>query len=984
LQLRSIGAAVSFVSGEDAVLPVMIASAVLLGLFAMLFGTRRYEVAGRNEGLLFAISLESIIKFSALLIVALLAMVVFFRAPQVDSAHAAARLADNFHPQFLSIETGVIFLISVMAIIVLPRQFYMGFVEAREPDSFVHARFGLAAYVGGMALLVLPIALGGMAILSGTTPPDVYVLGVPLSAGSQFIAALALLGGVAAAASMAIVDTTALATMVSNDLVLPSLLRGDFALRAGAAGKRVLTIRRLLVVSIMALALLWGSMLGENRSLASIGLIAFAAMAQFTPHFILGVFAPGRDAPAARGSLAAGLVLWLYTLALPPILPEGWLAALANTPLDPLQLFRIGSATPIVHGVFWSLGVNLAIFAIISARTIKAPALPGIVRPGRRVSDQLGLFDLVASFVGREQTQRELGTGKPGEQVDRRSAQRAQEMIAKVIGASPARSLVASALSGGTMSLAEVTRLLDEGGQSLRFSRELLASTFENIDAGISVVDADLNLVAWNSRYLDLFDYPPGMVRVGTPVVDLLRYNARRGDFGDGDIEHHVAKRVEHLRVGLNHSFERRRADGRVIKTVGGPMPKGGYVMSFTDITQEAETRDELERTLDELETRVADRTRELTSANELLAKADREKTRFLAAASHDLLQPLHSARLFSAALRRETMGGSSALVDRIDESIIAAEELLRALLDISKLDAGGIKARPEPIVLGPFLTELVERLTPLATEKGLRLTLGPAPGIVLSDPGLLRSIVQNLVSNAIRYTRNGGIIIGVRKRGQMWRIDVIDSGVGIEKDQQAGIFDEFSRLGTVEVEGLGLGLALSRRLARLLGSEIELVSAPGKGSRFSLTLPAEDAAPMMITPLTDRHDLISPTSGPLNVLVVDNDRRIVDASCLLLGKMGHHPVGAHSIDEALPHAHKIDAVIADYRLDHGDDGVRLIHALRELAPDLPALVITASSDEALETEVRKLGAQWLAKPASPRSIENFLAKVSSLKSFRV
>ncbi|MFV0645621.1 MAG: hybrid sensor histidine kinase/response regulator, partial [Sphingomonadaceae bacterium] len=294
LQLRSIGAAVSFVSGEDAVLPVMIASAVLLGLFAMLFGTRRYEVAGRNEGLLFAISLESIIKFSALLIVALLALAVFFRAPQVDSAHAAARLADNFHPQFLSIETGVIFLISVMAIIVLPRQFYMGFVEVREPDSFVQARFGLAAYVGGMALLVLPIALGGMAILPDTTPPDVYVLGVPLNAGSQFIAALALLGGVAAAASMAIVDTTALATMVSNDLVLPSLLRGDFAMRAGAAGKRVLAIRRLLVISIMALALLWGSMLGENRSLASIGLIAFAAMAQFTPHFILGVFAPGR------------------------------------------------------------------------------------------------------------------------------------------------------------------------------------------------------------------------------------------------------------------------------------------------------------------------------------------------------------------------------------------------------------------------------------------------------------------------------------------------------------------------------------------------------------------------------------------------------------------------------------------------------------------------------------------------------------------
>jgi PAS domain S-box-containing protein len=294
---------------------------------------------------------------------------------------------------------------------------------------------------------------------------------------------------------------------------------------------------------------------------------------------------------------------------LPPILPTGWIETLASTPLDPLRLFGIGRASPLVHGVLWSLGANIIVHTLVAARKSGNNPLPRLLRSDREVTDLMGLMQLTASFIGQDRAEAEFPGAQPGLPVDRRSANRARRLIAGVVGASSARSLVASALAGGQMSLQDVTRLLDQGGQSLRFSRQLLAETFENIDAGISVVDTELNLIAWNSRYEELFDYPPDLLRVGVPVSALIRHNALRGDFGDGDVEFHVAKRLSHLRRRLEHSFERHRKDGRVIKTVGGPMSGGGYVMSFTDITSEARIREELKRTLEGLEHRVAERT---------------------------------------------------------------------------------------------------------------------------------------------------------------------------------------------------------------------------------------------------------------------------------------------------------------------------------------------------------------------------------------
>lgn len=979
LQLRSIGSVLAIVSGRPVEAPAMTVAALLLAVFAMLFGARRFELAGRSEGLLFAIGLDSLFKLFALAVVAAFAATILWAAAPADLARAGAKLAAGFAPARFSLEVAMIALLSLAAIIGLPRQFYMGLVEAQEPDDLPRARLGFAAYLAAMALLVVPIALAGIITFGSAMPPDLYVVEVPAVLGTPWVTGLALLGGVGAAASMAIVEATALSTMVSNDIVFPSLIRTGAPPQPGVLGNRMLLVRRGSILVIMALALVWALLVSPKQPLASIGLIAFAAMAQFAPHLLLAARAGDRDPRAARASIAVGLALWLYTLALPPVLPAGWLALLKHTPLDPENLFGLGGATPLIHGVVWSLGANQIVFWTIAAMRFSGPALPRLLGIGRHVTDLEGLFELTVSFVGQEQADAAFPARRRGVPVNRTSARRAQELIGRVVGTSSAHALVTSALSGGPLSLPDVRTLLDAGGQSLRFSRRLLAATFENLDAGISVVDAELKLVAWNSRYAELFDYPPGLLQVGVPVEELIRYNVARGDFGKTGIEENVRKRLDHLRRGEPYEFERRRHDGRVIKSVGGPMPDSGYVTSFTDITEEARTRDELQRTLAGLEQRVAERTSELSAANARLARATRDKTRFLAAASHDLLQPLHAARLFSAALERDVDERALPLVRRVESSIVAAEDLLRALLDISRLDAGGIEPDAAPVDLAPFLADLADSFRPQAAVKGLRLRTGPLAGVVETDAGLLRSLLQNFVANAVRYTEHGGVLIGVRRRGERLRIDVVDTGVGIEPAQIDAIFGEFTRLGTVEAEGLGLGLALAERIANLLGAKIEVASEPGRGSRFSLLLPAHAAAVAPVPAAPPPPAPPAATGRKLAVLVVDNDARIVEASLSLLERMGHHPLGATSLRSALPHARKVDAVLADYQLDDGEDGLALIAALRAEAPGLPAALITAQGDAALAARAWAMGVPVIAKPADPAAIAAFLAWVSVL-----
>ena len=237
---------------------------------------------------------------------------------------------------------------------------------------------------------------------------------------------------------------------------------------------------------------------------------------------------------------------------------------------------------------------------------------------------------------------------------------------------------------------------------------------------------------------------------------------------------------------------------------------------------------------------------------------------------------------------------------------------------------------------------------------------------------------MQNLLTNAVRYTQRGGIVVGVRRRGQNWRIDVVDSGVGIAPDRVETAFGEFTRLGEVEVEGLGLGLALVRRIARLLGGRISVASKPGRGSRFSFGLPAAADAQTDKAPLPEV--ALPSLAAPLTVLVVDNDPLIVEATSALLQGMGHRPIGVTGMGGALDQSGAVDAVLADYQLDHGEDGLSLIAALRDRRPGLPVRLVTAESAPDMQQRARAMGVEILSKPADPDRIARFLAEASVLE----
>ena len=990
LQIRSVGTSFTRLTAFDDTFLPMALTAVVLTVFSILFGARTYQASNKNDGILLAIAVESLVKILALLAVGVFATLAFLHAPEVNRDYGLSRMVANFSPSRINIDFFVYGFLASIAIICLPRQFYVAAIQANEANDIVRARIPFTGYLVLTTLIALPIALASFTILPTGFRADLLVIDLPLSLGNNYIGLLVFIGGFSAATGMVIVETIALSTMISNDLIAPILLRNEKWSRNINFGKTMLIIRRSSIIFIMIIAFFYARVVPQTERLASIGFVAFAAVAQFAPALVFSVFGSNRNPDGVKAGLLAGLIVWSYTLFLPLILPANVLEMMDGTFFDPDKLFGIGTLSNITHGALWSLGANICVHTFVSARRFRAPRISidfGNKVQIANVATKQDLINLVGRFIGEESAVEALGDKENlvsfSGPIDRITARNAERLIAGVIGAPSARALMASALSGSSLSLNEVAQMLDSSGQSLQFSKDLLASTLENIDPGVSVIDNNLKLVAWNSRYLDLFNYPPSLIKVGTPVAELIRYNAMNGECGPGDVENHVERRMANLRRRTRHSFERLRPDGRVFKTVGGPMPSGGYVMCFTDITAEANARSALEKSREELEERVQQRTIELSEATI-------DKTRFLAAASHDLLQPLHAARLFASALSRQVEDDKKQLLAKLDKSIESGETLLRRLLEVSKLDAGGIV--PVPIIFSArtALLEVSELFRQELDERKLKLIVAKNDAIIDTDPVLFRSIVQNLVSNAVRYTKKGGILIGVRKRGAKALIEVYDTGPGVHLHQQKVIFNEFERIGVNDEVGLGLGLSIVQRTAKLLGGEIRLRSEWGKGSRFSFLLP------LKIQTINDENESFNsaPQQSKLNTkalsdgtasakaksakfLVVDDDAGVRDGMLELLSSLGFTALAANSYEEAFgafsQDPHKFDAFLLDYDLCSQKDGVDLAIAIIAIKPSAKIAIITAHELSEFAERIKDTSITTLRKPIAPKLLFDWI-----------
>ena len=401
------------------------------------------------------------------------------------------------------------------------------------------------------------------------------------------------------------------------------------------------------------------------------------------------------------------------------------------------------------------------------------------------------------------------------------------------------------------------------------------------------------------------------------------------------------------------------------------------YSLFQTAIGLEAQVRvrtDELKNALTRLE-RIND---ELVTARDSSEQANRFKTRFFTAVGHDLLQPLHAARLsLSGLTENETPSTERDVAFQIDHALSTVEELLRTILDISRLEAGVITPDLRPVALAELFESLAASLGPLARSKNLVLTARPTDAAVVSDPVMLRRILQNLLANAVHYTQGGGIKIAARKRGDQIRIEVWDTGPGISATEQKWIFEEFQRGSASEVSrrgGFGLGLSIAQRMAETLGHPLAICSRLKHGSMFSVSAPFAGSALQIAAPESAAHIDKAYGFDGASVLVIDNDQAIQEAmrnllerwSCQMRFVSGLSEIGALISNPR----YRPDIILADYHLDFGECGLTAVQRMRAVCgAGLPAIVITADHSDAIAEEVRDANCELLRKPVRPAEL---------------
>ncbi|MCP3098128.1 PAS-domain containing protein [Myxococcus sp. K15C18031901] len=513
--------------------------------------------------------------------------------------------------------------------------------------------------------------------------------------------------------------------------------------------------------------------------------------------------------------------------------------------------------------------------------------------------------------------------------------------------------------------------------------------SLEHLPQGVSVVDADLRLVAWNRRYVELFRFPPELMRVGRPIEDLFRYNARRGWLGPGDAEEAIQRRLDHLRAGTPHMHEREGADGLVLEIRGNPLPNGGFVTSYTDITSYRNAARELRSLATTLERRVEQRTHELRDATAEAQRANRARSRFVAAAVHDLLQPLNAARMFASALRESFRRpslpggrpqGEPALLDDIEEALTAQDAILNGLLDISHLESGTFEVKRRDVPLGPLFESLARELGVLAKARGLELCMVPSRVVVNTDEHLLRRVLRNFLSNALRYTPHGRVLLCCRREGADVRLEVRDSGPGIPEAQHAAIFEEFRRLegAGARERGTGLGLAIVERISRLLGHRLALRSAPGRGSVFSVVVPRGDASRVAAPEPPPDEGQGSLLRG-CHIWCLDDDPRVREATRTLLQSWECRVVVVGGEEEAARLASALDVpelLLLDYQLSPRTGPECLPALFERWGRAVPVIVVSAERDPKLRERVRASGWGFLAKPIRPAALRALVTQV--------
>jgi Na+/proline symporter/signal transduction histidine kinase len=1030
LQLKAVSSSVATVMDPSAYgigtgnlyfidLPLIVA--FMLACFAVVFGTRHTDATEHQDGLILAIAMESVVKLVAFWTLGIFVLFFIFDGP-ADLWHKAQN--SEAVMAALSYQTPparwiLLIALSAFAIIMLPRQFHVTVVENRTPRELRLAGILMPIYLIAINIFVLPAAIGGIMTFGGTGDADLYVLSLPLNAGASLVSLLTFIGGFSAATAMVIVASVALAIMISNDMVLPIFLRQKLLERPSQRAdfaKTLLHIRRTAIFGVMLLGYVYYRSADNTTGLASIGLLSFTAIAQIAPAMFGGLIWRRANARGAIAGLASGFFVWAYLLFLPSLgaIDHSWIAsAVLGFLLPGLQMFEPAFADSMVNATLFSLAVNTAAFIIGSLSRnprpveriqsdifVKRHARSHFATRGWKTSVAVGdLKAAIARYLGNERMERSFRTYEQtagrkladDSPADMAFIHFSEQLLGSAIGSSSARLVLSLILQKAEDTSADTVWLLDQASEALQYNQDMLQTALSQMEQGIAVFDASDRLTIWNRRFRSLLDLPEHVGQVGFPLTDIIAILAQRGD---------VAPAGQTAVVQNFHQFDNPfriilSGGERILEVRCNLMPDKGIVATFTDITAQVEADRALKQANETLEQRVSERTAELTRVNHALAEARAAaddanigKTRFFAAAGHDILQPLNAARLYSSSLV-ERLGASdnSALVRNIDSALESVESILGAVLDISRLDTGAMKPRFSTVALNGLLERIETDFAPMAREKNLKLVVRPTRLAVRSDPTLLRRLVQNLVSNAIKYTPAGRVVVAARLQGDKVVIQVTDSGIGIPASKFRTVFKEFARLeeGMRTASGLGLGLSIVDRIARVLHHPVELTSKPGRGTTFRVVMPLEIAKPASasVVPLSaaERSNL---TLQGFRVLCIDNEPKILEGMALLVSGWGCSVQCAGSIQEmdTLISSQTIppDLVIADYHLGDGS-GIGAILRLRALYQmELPALLITADRTAEVRAEAERHSITLQHKPVKPAALRAFITQVYSQK----
>jgi signal transduction histidine kinase/PAS domain-containing protein len=666
--------------------------------------------------------------------------------------------------------------------------------------------------------------------------------------------------------------------------------------------------------------------------------------------------------------------------------------------------------SPLTHGVIWSLLANVA--AYVSGSLMRMPTPIERIQATSFVTRDIQagsgsgfklwrtavtadrLEETVARYIGVERARAAFegfraqneALGQRGGEADVRLIRFAEHLLASAVGVASARLVIALLLERHSTHARGAMKLLDDASAAIQHNRDLLQSAIDNVDQGLAVFESGMTLVCWNNTLQEFLGLGQDLNRVGTPITEIFGHFLTRTESGPSSLDDCVR------RVALTHEvFRERRTDtGQVLEIRSSPMPDGGVVVTIIDATESVEAAEALLRANESLERRVSERTAELMRLNQKLAEAKAEadaanlsKTRFIAAASHDILQPLNAARLFTSSLvERMKRSKDGELVRNVDSSLEAVEEILNALLDISRLDAGAMRADIAPFRIGDILQALALEFGPAARKKGLDFKVLPCGLTLMSDRRLLRRVLQNLVSNAIKYTKEGRVLMGCRRHGSILRIEVHDTGPGIPDSKLDIIFQEFQRLqvdgdGTT---GLGLGLSIVERMAKVLETSVEVRSEQGKGSCFSIEVPIAVQELLPAVPVKSPRSRPAPVAASLTILVIDNEKAILEGMTLLLGGWGNLVLQAASEHEALSALNasdnKIDLILADYHLNN-EDGISVVRSLRTRARrHIPAVLITADRTPAVADLATAHDIHVLRKPVKPAALRAAMSHV--------